>query len=316
MPSDTISMIWMRASCTQLRYSWYGSCPNIYHGILHSITLPDHPEPQVWETYPTSLFSGHSWWVLLDMLTMFLLLHGQSRFLRDPHFHLQTAWVATYTKGKVANCWNKFGNGTHCGIGHACGHNLIAIAGVRHWRVPSEISGKVRHWGQDCVAWYTSCIFIGFRSTLLERIWWRFMVYSGRRRQRERCPSQQGRLRWDGHLSHVGSCLHLWFRQTSNLFKVSSCSGTPLIRSLSSSLALQRTEESISDTRKTFCSNPPHTIIAYVYNTLVHTQPYLHGKAECPWRCSPCVHQHFPSSSTGKTFSSDSCVFHGKIGPK
>ena len=54
--------------------------------------------------------------------------HG---FSVTPHYHLQTAWVATFTYGKGGRV---IGINSEMdalpGIGHACGHNLIAIAGV------------------------------------------------------------------------------------------------------------------------------------------------------------------------------------------
>jgi metal-dependent amidase/aminoacylase/carboxypeptidase family protein len=47
------------------------------------------------------------------------------------HYHLDTAWVATFSNG---NGGRVLGVNSEMdalpGIGHACGHNLIAIAGV------------------------------------------------------------------------------------------------------------------------------------------------------------------------------------------
>jgi len=143
------------------------------------------------------------------------------------------------------------------GIGHACGHNWLLLQGSP-LRVPSEISWKSSTLRARIVLLGTTrfAFFIGFSFNLLERICMNGLwVYSGRRRQRERCPSQQGRLRWDGHLSHVGSCLHLWFRQTLIYFKVSSCSGTPLIREPKQLTCPSAYRGRVfSDTRKTFCS--------------------------------------------------------------
>jgi hypothetical protein len=63
-----------------------------------------------------------------EVLTSFVSNHG---FSVTPHHHLQTAWVATYTNGKGGRT---IGINSEMdalpGIGHACGHNLIAIAGV------------------------------------------------------------------------------------------------------------------------------------------------------------------------------------------
>jgi metal-dependent amidase/aminoacylase/carboxypeptidase family protein len=63
-----------------------------------------------------------------DVLTSFMSNHG---FSVTPHHHLRTAWAATYTKGDGGRT---IGINSEMdalpGIGHACGHNLIAIAGV------------------------------------------------------------------------------------------------------------------------------------------------------------------------------------------
>jgi metal-dependent amidase/aminoacylase/carboxypeptidase family protein len=63
-----------------------------------------------------------------DVLTSFMSNHG---FSVTPHHHLETAWVATYTQGDGGRT---IGINSEMdalpGIGHACGHNLIAISGV------------------------------------------------------------------------------------------------------------------------------------------------------------------------------------------
>lgn len=55
--------------------------------------------------------------------------HG---FNVTPHYHLPTAWVATYTHGSGGQRTIGINSEMDAlpGIGHACGHNLIAIAGV------------------------------------------------------------------------------------------------------------------------------------------------------------------------------------------
>lgn len=63
-----------------------------------------------------------------DALTTYMSSHG---FQVTSHYFLPTAWVATYTHG---NGGRTIGVNSEMdalpGIGHACGHNLIAIAGV------------------------------------------------------------------------------------------------------------------------------------------------------------------------------------------
>ena len=66
-----------------------------------------------------------------DVLTAFLEKHG---FQVTRHHLLETAWVATFTRGDAAAAERTLGINSEMdalpGIGHACGHNLIAIAGV------------------------------------------------------------------------------------------------------------------------------------------------------------------------------------------
>jgi amidohydrolase len=81
------------------------------------ISFPDHPELKFEEKH------AH------DVLTSFMSKHG---FNVTPHYHLPTAWVATYTHGNGGQ--HTIGINSEMdalpGIGHACGHNLIAAAGV------------------------------------------------------------------------------------------------------------------------------------------------------------------------------------------
>jgi len=66
------------------------------------------------------------------------------------HYHLDTAWVATFSHG---NGGRVLGINSEMdalpGVGHACGHNLIAMAGVavalavRAALIAHDIPGKV-----------------------------------------------------------------------------------------------------------------------------------------------------------------------------
>ncbi|KAF8062299.1 hypothetical protein FPV67DRAFT_1421783 [Lyophyllum atratum] len=63
-----------------------------------------------------------------DVLTAFMTKHG---FEVTKHYHLDTAWLATFTHGEGGRT---IGVNSEMdalpGVGHACGHNLIAISGV------------------------------------------------------------------------------------------------------------------------------------------------------------------------------------------
>jgi metal-dependent amidase/aminoacylase/carboxypeptidase family protein len=63
-----------------------------------------------------------------DVLTAFMEKHG---WAVERHYLLDTAWVATFSHG---NGGRVLGVNSEMdalpGVGHACGHNLIAIAGV------------------------------------------------------------------------------------------------------------------------------------------------------------------------------------------
>ncbi|KAJ7178050.1 hypothetical protein C8R46DRAFT_1075685 [Mycena filopes] len=58
-----------------------------------------------------------------DVLTAFMAEHG---FKVTKHHHLETAWLASFENGSGGRT---IGINSE-GIGHACGHNLIAISGV------------------------------------------------------------------------------------------------------------------------------------------------------------------------------------------
>ena len=63
-----------------------------------------------------------------DVLTAFMASHG---FEVTPHYFLDTAWRASYTHGIGGRTLGVNSEMDALpGIGHACGHNLIAIAGV------------------------------------------------------------------------------------------------------------------------------------------------------------------------------------------
>ncbi|KAI0689751.1 aminoacylase 1-like protein 2 [Cytidiella melzeri] len=81
-----------------------------------SLDIHDHPELK-FEEHRTH-----------DVLTKFLTKHGWDV---TPHYLLETAWFAKFTRGKGGRT---LGINSEMdalpGIGHACGHNLIAISGV------------------------------------------------------------------------------------------------------------------------------------------------------------------------------------------
>ncbi|KAG1861202.1 hypothetical protein DFJ58DRAFT_905462 [Suillus subalutaceus] len=81
-----------------------------------SLDIHDHPELRFEEKY------AH------DAYTTFMEKHG---FAVTKKYHLETAWVATYTHGHGGRV---LGINSEMdalpGIGHACGHNLIGISGV------------------------------------------------------------------------------------------------------------------------------------------------------------------------------------------
>ena len=60
------------------------------------------------------------------------------------HFHLPTAWVAQYKHGKGGRT---IGVNSEMdalpGVGHACGHNLIAIAGIA---IACAIKDALQRW--------------------------------------------------------------------------------------------------------------------------------------------------------------------------
>jgi len=82
-----------------------------------SLDIHDHPELKFEEIH------AH------DALTSFMSKHG---FNVTPHYHLPTAWMATYTHGDGGQRTIGINSEMDAlpGIGHACGHNLIGMAGV------------------------------------------------------------------------------------------------------------------------------------------------------------------------------------------
>lgn len=57
---------------------------------------------------------------------------SKQNFQVTPHYHLPTAWKATYTHGNGSQRTIGINSEMDAlpGIGHACGHNIIAMAGV------------------------------------------------------------------------------------------------------------------------------------------------------------------------------------------
>src|SRR5882762_11470307 len=120
-----------------------------------------------------------------DVLTSFMSSHG---FSITRHHHLPTAWVATYTNGQGGRTVGVNSEMDALpGIGHACGHNLIAIAGVaiacalRDIMEKFDIEGKIVLLGTPGLHFHR-IQFNFIRAYMYDGLW----VYSGRRRQRER----------------------------------------------------------------------------------------------------------------------------------
>ncbi|KAJ6463921.1 hypothetical protein C8R45DRAFT_503492 [Mycena sanguinolenta] len=87
-------------------------------GELRQLSLDIHSHPELgYEEYRTH-----------DVLTAFMDSHG---FQVTKKYHLETAWLATFSNGTGGRT---IGINSEMdalkGVGHACGHNLIAIAGV------------------------------------------------------------------------------------------------------------------------------------------------------------------------------------------
>ncbi|KAF8208191.1 hypothetical protein K438DRAFT_317934 [Mycena galopus ATCC 62051] len=87
-------------------------------GELRELSLDIHSHPELgYEEHHTH-----------DVLTTFMEKHG---FQVTKHYHLETAWLATFAHGAGGRT---IGINSEMdalkGVGHACGHNLIAISGV------------------------------------------------------------------------------------------------------------------------------------------------------------------------------------------
>ncbi|KAJ7291276.1 hypothetical protein C8J57DRAFT_1272108 [Mycena rebaudengoi] len=101
-----------------------------------SLDIHGHPELKYEEVY------AH------DALTAFMASHG---FAVTKHHHLPTAWLASFTHGSGGRT---IGVNSEMdalpGVGHACGHNLIAISGVavacaiKSVLEKFDISGKIQ----------------------------------------------------------------------------------------------------------------------------------------------------------------------------
>ncbi|PFH51128.1 hypothetical protein AMATHDRAFT_80419 [Amanita thiersii Skay4041] len=117
-----------------------------------SVDIHSHPELKFKELYvhliplimPMTLCQySHAH----DVLTQFMERQG---FAVEKKFHLETAWRATFSNGTGGRT---IGINSEMdalpGIGHACGHNLIAIAGVavacalRAAMIEFQVSGKI-----------------------------------------------------------------------------------------------------------------------------------------------------------------------------
>ena len=95
-----------------------------------------------------------------DALTSFMENKGWDV---KKHYHLDTAWVATFSNG---NGGRVLGVNSEMdalpGVGHACGHNLIAIAGVavalavKAALIKHDISGKIILLGTPGAYFFTS----------------------------------------------------------------------------------------------------------------------------------------------------------------
>ena len=96
-----------------------------------------------------------------DVLTAFMEQHGWDV---KRHHHLDTAWVATFSHrdgGRVLGVNSEMD--ALPGVGHACGHNLIAIAGVavslavKAALIEHDIPGKIVLLGTPGI-YYSLCV--------------------------------------------------------------------------------------------------------------------------------------------------------------
>ncbi|KAJ7856606.1 aminoacylase 1-like protein 2 [Mycena leptocephala] len=114
-------------------------------GELRELSMDIHAHPELgYEEHRTH-----------DVLTAFMGSHG---FKVTQHYHLETAWLATYSHGTGGRT---IGINSEMdalkGVGHACGHNLIAISGVA---VASEEGGmgKVKLLDKGCYDEMAACL--------------------------------------------------------------------------------------------------------------------------------------------------------------
>ncbi|KAJ3551850.1 hypothetical protein NM688_g4473 [Phlebia brevispora] len=134
-----------------------------------NLDIHDHPELRFEEHH------AH------DVLTAFMSKHG---FTVTKHYLLETAWLATFTHregGRTLGVNSEMD--ALPGIGHACGHNLIAIAGVAvaiavktaieqldipgkivllgtpGWYFPRKVAqGKLSYWTRERIRGMDACI--------------------------------------------------------------------------------------------------------------------------------------------------------------
>jgi hypothetical protein len=115
------------------------------------------------------------------------------------HYHLDTAWVATFSHG---NGGRVLGINSEMdalpGVGHACGHNLIAIAGVavafavKAALIAHGIPGKVVLLGTPGICHSLLCGHKALRQS------------SRRRRSRQGHPPRKRGLQGNGRMFDAG----------------------------------------------------------------------------------------------------------------
>jgi len=131
-----------------------------------------------------------------DAYTSFLEKRG---FEVTRHYLLETAWVATYTHGKGGRVLGVNSEMDALpGIGHACGHNLIGVAGVavacaaKAAMEKLNIDGKVVLLGTPGMLWRTE------NDELMM-----YSLYSGGRWIWQGEIVGEGSIQRDGRVSHV-----------------------------------------------------------------------------------------------------------------
>lgn len=171
-----------------------------------------------------------------DTLTAFMEKKGWNV---EKNYHLDTAWVATFSNG---NGGRVLGVNSEMdalpGIGHACGHNLIAIAGVavalavKAALIEYEIPGKIILLGTPglCSLYFPwSGVILKYDNN-----------NSGGRRTRKGHPSGKGRIQGDACMLDVRRCSAYTPISYYTPYRCHPAPGPEHGASLSSSLSLQR----------------------------------------------------------------------------